>query len=169
MIVHYLLPVLILAGSLVHVFYLHMDGSTLPNPTDQYVYNWEQDYIIKDVLFLLVSFGAMNFVFWYNPDMFSHPDNWVKADMRKTPPHIVPEWYFLPYYAIIKAIENKNLGVLFTVLYIASFVFLPFCDPYFNDRTRRLGSREPFTKVFLIVVLIMFISLFPLGHYPATF
>lgn len=51
--------------------------------------------------------------------------------------------------------------------YIASFILLPFCDPYFYDRTRKLGSREPATKIFLILVLLIFLALFPLGYYPA--
>lgn len=62
------------------------------------------------------------------PDFFGHPDNWVPADSTVTPPHIVPEWYFLPFYGIVKSIPHKEGGIALMFGYILSPLVLPWLD-----------------------------------------
>jgi ubiquinol-cytochrome c reductase cytochrome b subunit len=64
----------------------------------------------------------------YDPNMFNHPENFIRADTSVTPLHIVPEWYFLPFYAILRSVENKNLGIFLMFSAILLIVFLPKLD-----------------------------------------
>lgn len=124
---HFIIPLIILALVMVHILALHENGSTTP-----YRGNWGDDtisfftyYIIKD-LYLIGYFLAIFLLFLiYAPNYLNHPDNYNKADPMKTPPHIVPEWYFLPFYAILRAIPNKTLGVVAMGASIAFLVLLP--------------------------------------------
>ena len=113
---HYLLPFMLVGLIVLHVFALHRFGSN--NPTGVEVKSKKDTiplhpyYTVKDFVgigvFLIIFTG---FVF-FAPNYLGHPDNYIPADPLVTPLHIVPEWYFLPYYAILRAIPNKLLGVL---------------------------------------------------------
>ncbi len=113
---HYLFPFIILGVVMLHVWALHMPGNN--NPTGIEVKSardtvpFHPYYTIKDgfalVLFIILFAG---FVF-YAPNFLGHTDNYIPANPLQTPPHIVPEWYFLPFYAILRAIPNKLLGVV---------------------------------------------------------
>lgn len=114
---HYLLPFVIFAVVFLHIWALHVVGSNNPIGIDV---KGEQDtlpfhpyYTIKDtfgtLVFLVIFCG---FVF-FAPDYLGHPDNYTPANPMVTPPHIVPEWYFLPYYAMLRAITfDLNLVML---------------------------------------------------------
>ena len=114
---HYLLPFVIFAVVFLHVWALHITGSNNPlgiepkGPQDTLPFH--PYYTMKD------SFGLVLFVIlyalfiFYAPDSLGHPDNYIPADPLVTPPHIVPEWYFLPFYAILRAITfNMNIYFL---------------------------------------------------------
>jgi ubiquinol-cytochrome c reductase cytochrome b subunit len=113
---HYLLPFVIVAVVMLHLMALHRFGSNNPlgidvkGPEDSIPFH--PYYTVKDLfglsLFLLVY--AL-FVF-FAPTTLLAPENSIPADALVTPPEIVPEWYFLPYYAILRSIPNKLLGVL---------------------------------------------------------
>ncbi len=135
---HYLLPFVIVGVVVLHVAALHVSGSNNPDgiemkgPQDSVPFN--PYFTAKDSVglgvFLIVWAG---FVF-YAPDYLGHPDNYIPADSLVTPPHIVPEWYFLPFYAILRSItfdvlfiEAKLLGVILMfasigVLFIVSWL-----------------------------------------------
>ncbi|MDX1580888.1 MAG: cytochrome b/b6, partial [Alphaproteobacteria bacterium] len=107
---HYLLPFVIAAVAILHIWALHIPGSNNPlgidvkGPQDQidfHPYHTAKDLFMMSVL-LLVFFG---FVF-YAPNYLGHPDNYIPADPLVTPEHIVPEWYFLPFYAILRAVPD---------------------------------------------------------------
>ncbi len=99
-----------------HIWALHVPGNNNPTGVDvkspKDTVPFHPYYTIKDgfalVLFVLV-FAAVVF---YAPNWLGHPDNYIPANPLQTPPHIVPEWYFLPFYAILRAIPNKLLGVI---------------------------------------------------------
>ena len=111
---HYLLPFAICALALVHLTLLHLDGSNNPLGIDStgdkisfYPYFYVKDLHSFYIFILLFSFFVL-----YLPKDLGHPDNYIKADPLVTPAHIVPEWYFLPYYAILRSIPNKLGGVI---------------------------------------------------------
>jgi quinol-cytochrome oxidoreductase complex cytochrome b subunit len=88
-------------------------------------------YIIKDIFgfFSIIGFLSILTVFFY-PNALGHPDNYIKANALITPKHIVPEWYFLPFYAILRAIPNKLGGVLAMFLSILILFTLPFISSF---------------------------------------
>lgn len=111
---HFIVPLVILCLVVLHILALHENGSTLPNYG-----HWGDDsvsffmyYIIKDIYLLGYFVAAFLLFLVYAPNYLNHPDNYNKADSVVTPPHIVPEWYFLPFYAILRAIPNKTMGVV---------------------------------------------------------
>ncbi|MFO0520526.1 MAG: cytochrome b N-terminal domain-containing protein, partial [bacterium] len=124
---HFFLPFAIAALVGLHLVLLHTHHSNNPLGIDLgrdsipfYPY-----YIVKDlygvVLFLLFFAGFLFFA----PNLLGHPDNYIPANPMVTPPHIVPEWYFLPFYAILRAIPDKLLGVLALGAAVGSLLLLP--------------------------------------------
>ncbi len=138
---HYLLPFIIFALVFLHLIALHTTKSNNPLGIDvrgpQDTIPFTPYYTVKDMfglgVFLLVYLG---FVF-FAPNFFGEPDNYIKANPLVTPPHIVPEWYFLPFYAILRAITfdlfwglipAKLIGVTAMFWSILILLFLPWLD-----------------------------------------
>jgi quinol-cytochrome oxidoreductase complex cytochrome b subunit len=138
---HYLLPFLIFALVFLHLVALHTTKSNNPLGIDvrgpQDTIPFTPYYTVKDMfgfgVFLLVYLG---FVF-FAPNFFGEPDNYIRANPLVTPPHIVPEWYFLPFYAILRAITfdlfwglipAKLIGVTAMFWSILILLFLPWLD-----------------------------------------
>jgi quinol-cytochrome oxidoreductase complex cytochrome b subunit len=125
---HYVFPFIITGLVGVHILFLHEHGSNNPlgvhfkaDSIPMYPY-----YIIKDlygVILFLIFFSV--FVF-FAPNFLGHPDNYIPANPMVTPPHIVPEWYFLPFYAILRSIPSKLGGVIALLAAILSLILLPF-------------------------------------------
>ena len=164
---HYLLPFMIAGVVVLHVWALHVAGQN--NPTGVEVKAVERDTVpftpyatIKDafglVCFLLVF---MWFVF-YIPNYLGHADNYIVADPLLTPPHIVPEWYFLPYYAILRAIPSKLGGVIAMFGSIAIVAFLPWLD----SSKIRSATYRPVYRVFFWVFVACVVGLGYLGAMP---
>ena len=137
---HYLLPFVIAGVVILHIWALHVPGNN--NPTGVEVQDVEKDtvpfhpyYTVKDgfaIVVFLVIFAA--FVF-YMPNVLGHADNYIEANELVTPAHIVPEWYLLPFYAILRAItfdigpiDAKLLGVIAMFAAIAMLFLLPWMD-----------------------------------------
>lgn len=127
---HYFLPFIIAALSLVHLILLHQNGSTNPIGVET-----RTDYLpfypyfyVKDLLGFFVFLYVFLLYIYYNPNELGHPDNYILADSIKTPNHIVPEWYFLPFYAILRSIESKVGGVLTMFGAIVVLLVLPFVN-----------------------------------------
>jgi quinol-cytochrome oxidoreductase complex cytochrome b subunit len=135
---HYLFPFLIFAVVALHVVALHITGSNNPDgievETPRETVPFHPYFTAKDSVglgvFLLVSAW---FVF-YMPNYMGHPDNYIQANPLQTPPHIVPEWYFLPYYAILRAVPDilfvsaKLAGVIAMFASIGVLFLLPWLD-----------------------------------------
>ena len=124
---HYLFPFIIAALSLVHLALLHQDGSGNPlgiessvDKVSMYPY-----FIVKDILGLILFIVFFSFFVYFYPNALGHPDNYIEANPMVTPAHIVPEWYFLPFYAILRSIPHKLGGVLAMVSAIAILALLP--------------------------------------------
>jgi len=112
---HYLLPFVISALAIIHIFLLHEDGSTDPTFRNKEVdvISFYPYFVVKDIVSLLVVFFFLAVFLFFYPNFLGHPDNYVEANALVTPKHIVPEWYFLPFYGLLRAIPNKYLGIAF--------------------------------------------------------
>ncbi len=158
---HYLLPFVILGVVILHVWALHIPGSSNPTgvevKTESDTVPFHPYYTAKDgfglgmflIFFVLVTFFA--------PNMLGHPDNYIPANPLSTPAHIVPEWYFWPFYAILRAftvdflfIPAKLLGVIAMFGSIALLFFLPWLD----TSPVRSGNYRPLFKKFFWFGLI---------------
>jgi ubiquinol-cytochrome c reductase cytochrome b subunit len=93
-------------------------------------------FIIKDILSILILILVFSFYIFYFPNAMGHPDNYIAANAMVTPAHIVPEWYFLPFYAILRAIPNKLYGVMAMGAAIAILFIIPFTT-FVNTRSNK--------------------------------
>jgi ubiquinol-cytochrome c reductase cytochrome b subunit len=150
---HYLLPFIIYALVFVHLWALHTTKSGNPlgvevkGPQDTIPFH--PYYTVKDLYGMGVFLIFFAVVLFFAPNMFGEPDNYIPADPLVTPPHIVPEWYFLPYYAILRAIPNKLLGVVAMFGSIIILLFLPWID---RSPVRSARFRPVYKQFFWILV-----------------
>ena len=151
---HYLFPFLIVGVVILHIVALHTHGSNNPLGIDR---KGPQDsipfhpyYTIKDLFGLSFVLSIFFFVVFFAPDYLGHPDNYIPADPLKTPAHIVPEWYFLPFYAILRAIPDKLGGVLAMISAIFILFLLPWLD---TSKVRSATFRPIYKKLFWLLVI----------------
>ena len=164
---HYLMPFVIFALVFLHLVALHTSKSNNPLGIDvkgpQDTIPFTPYYTVKDMfglgVFMIVYLG---FVF-FAPNFFGEPDNYIKANPMVTPPHIVPEWYFLPFYAILRAITfellwgllpAKLLGVIAMFGSILVLLFLPWLD---RSPVRSARFRPIYKQFFWIFVIDCFV------------
>jgi len=159
---HYLLPFVILGVVVLHIWALHVPGNN--NPLGISVKD-EQDTVkfhpymtIKDALGLAVFLLLFAYFVFYNPNALGHADNYIEADPLQTPPHIVPEWYLLPFYAILRAItfdigpiDSKLGGVIAMFGSIAILFVLPWLD---TSKVRSARFRPLFRQFFFGFVVV---------------
>jgi len=134
---HYLLPFIITFLAITHLILLHKEGSNNPLGIDSTIDKipFLPYFYVKD-LFGACLFGLFfSFFVIYAPNYLGHPDNYIEANPMITPSHIVPEWYFLPFYAILRTIPDKLGGVVLMVLAIVILFFLPNLDNSFIRST----------------------------------
>ena len=163
---HYLLPFVIAGVVGLHVWALHVVGSNNPtgipvrSDTDTVPF---KPYITTKDLFALSVFAMVFawFVF-FAPNYLGHADNYIEANPLATPPHIVPEWYYLPFYAILRAIPNKLLGVAAMFGAIVVLFFVPWLD---TSKIRSTHYR-PMYKMFFWLLVISCLALGYLGAKP---
>nr|YP_009317607.1 apocytochrome b [Pterocladia mexicana]YP_009317653.1 apocytochrome b [Pterocladia robusta]AOX49059.1 apocytochrome b [Pterocladia mexicana]AOX49105.1 apocytochrome b [Pterocladia robusta] len=124
---HYLLPFIITAATLIHLAILHQDGSGNPLGIDSNVdkISMFPYFIIKDLLGLISFLIFFSIFVYFSPNILGHADNYIEANPMVTPAHIVPEWYFLPFYAILRSIPHKLGGVIAMISAIAILALLP--------------------------------------------
>src|SRR3954464_2107502 len=170
---HYLLPFIIAAVVVLHIWALHIPGSG--NPTGVDVKN-ERDtlpfhpfYTAKDGWFAGAVLLVYALVTYFAPDYLGHPDNYIPANPLATPAHIVPEWYFWPFYAILRSftidfiLEAKLWGVLAMFGSILLLFFLPWLD----KSPVRSGSYRPTFRIFFGILLVDLLVLGFCGGRPA--
>jgi ubiquinol-cytochrome c reductase cytochrome b subunit len=87
--------------------------------------NFFPSYIIKDIYSLFLFFCVMGLLVFFVPNLLGHPDNYILGNALVTPPHIVPEWYFLPLYAILRSIPNKLMGLVALLIALGTLLILP--------------------------------------------
>jgi len=121
------LPFVIAGLAIAHIALLHTKGSSNPllcTSAIDYVTFYPYLYL-KDLLGLLILISGFSYLVFFEPNLLGHPDNYIKANPLVTPLHIVPEWYFLPFYAILRSIPNKLAGVVAMGLAIAILLIMP--------------------------------------------
>jgi ubiquinol-cytochrome c reductase cytochrome b subunit len=153
---HFLLPFVILFITILHIIALHQNGSNNPLGIDiplNATIKFSPYFLIKDFLGFLLFFFIYLLLVLYMPDYAGHPDNYIAANPMVTPAHIVPEWYFLPYYAILRSIENKLLGVIALLLSIGILFIIPFLN---KPIIRSSSFRPGYSKCIWWFVVIVF-------------
>jgi quinol-cytochrome oxidoreductase complex cytochrome b subunit len=164
---HYLLPFMIAAVVVLHVWALHVTGQN--NPAGVEVKNVERDTLpftpyatVKDGFALLCFLIFFSWFVFYAPNYLGHADNYIEANPLVTPAHIVPEWYYLPFYAILRAIPSKLGGVMAMFGAIVVLAFLPWLD---TSRVKSAAYR-PLYKFFFWLFVVSCLGLGFLGAKP---
>jgi len=151
---HYLLPFVIVGVVILHVWALHVVGQN--NPTGVELKS-EQDSVaftpyatVKDAFGMMVFLVFFSWFLFYTPNYMGHPDNYIQANPMVTPAHIVPEWYFLPFYAILRSIPDKLGGVIAMFGAIAVLFVLPWLD---TSKVRSCTYRPLYKQFFWVLVV----------------
>lgn len=165
---HYLLPFMIFGVVILHVWALHVTGQT--NPTGVEV-KQKSDTVpftpyatVKDLFALVVFFALFAYFLFFLPNYLGHADNYIAANPLVTPAHIVPEWYFLPFYAILRAVPSALGGVLLMFGSIAILFLLPWLD---TSKVRSGSFRSIWFKVAFWTFAVNAVFLGWLGSKPA--
>jgi ubiquinol-cytochrome c reductase cytochrome b subunit len=172
-------PIVLLALVVLHILALHEVGSNNPDGVE-IKQNKNEDgipvdgipfhpyYTVKDIVGVVVFLIIFSVIVFFMPEMggwFLEKDNFIPADPLKTPEHIVPLWYFTPFYAILRAVPDKFLGVVAMGAAIVVLFFLPWLD---RSPVKSIRYRGTPYKVAIGVFVISFIALGYLGTQPAT-
>ena len=155
---HYLLPFVLVGVVVVHIWALHVVKSNNPlgidmkGPQDSIPFH--PYYTAKDYYGLGVFFIVYMALVFFAPNFFGEPDNYIPANPMATPPHIVPEWYFLPYYAILRAIPDKLGGVIAMFGSILILFVLPWLD---RSKVRSARFRPIYKQFFWLFLVDCFV------------
>ncbi|WP_305987353.1 cytochrome b/b6 [Roseibium sp. MMSF_3544] len=164
---HYLLPFMIFGVVILHVWAFHTTGNNNPTgvqpKTKQDTLPFHPYYTMKDLFAIVVFMIFFSWFAFYLPNYLGHADNYIEADPLVTPAHIVPEWYFLPFYAILRAVPDKLGGVVLMFGAIAVLFILPWLD----TSKVRSGAYRPLFKQFFWIFAIVCVALGYLGAMPA--
>jgi quinol-cytochrome oxidoreductase complex cytochrome b subunit len=163
---HYLLPFMIAGVVVLHIWALHVPGSNNPDgiepKTDKDTLPFHPYFTIKDGFALAVFTLFYAWFVFYIPNYLGHSDNYIEANPLKTPAHIVPEWYYLPFYAILRAIPSKLGGFLAMFGAVFMLALLPWLD------TAKVKSAEyrPLFRIFFWIFVACAILLGYIGAKP---
>ena len=151
---HYLLPFILAAVVALHIWALHVPGNNNPLGIDvrgpQDTLPFHPYYTIKDAFYLLCFLIFYCAIAFFAPDLFLSPDNNIPANPLVTPLDIVPEWYFLPFYAILRSIPDKLLGVIALFGSLVTLLFAPWLD---TSRVRSARFRPVYKQFFWILAV----------------
>jgi ubiquinol-cytochrome c reductase cytochrome b subunit len=161
---HYLLPFLIVAVTILHLSLLHKDGSNNPLGIGSNVetISFYPYFYVKDLFSFFIFLIFISFFVFFSPNALGHPDNYIVANSLVTPAHIVPEWYFLPFYAVLRSIPNKLGGVVAMISAILVLMLLPFT----NTSLVRSNKFRPLFSVLYWFLVSDFLLLGWLGQKP---
>ena len=174
------LPLVLLGLVVAHIIALHEVGSNNPEGIEIKKHKdpvthisldgipFHPYYTVKDIVGVVVFLMVFSAILFFSPEMdgwFLEPNNFIPANPMKTPPEIVPLWYFTPFYAILRAIPSKFGGVLAMGAAVVIMVFLPWLD---RAKVKSIRYRGPIFKIALVLFVIAFIGLGYLGTKPPT-
>ena len=165
---HYLLPFVIVGVVVLHIWALHVVGQNNPTGVEATVGKDTVAFTpyatIKDTFFLGVFCLFFAWFVFYIPNYLIHSDNYIPANPEQTPTHIVPEWYYLPFYAILRGIPSKLVGVIALAASIIVLAFMPWLD---TSRVRSANYR-PLYRQFLFIFFAAVVGLGYLGSQEPT-
>ena len=166
-VLHFILPFVIVGVVALHIVALHMHGSNNPLGVDVKsegdTIPFHPYYTVKDYYGLGIFLIFYMFLVFFAPNFLGHPDNYIPANPLVTPAHIVPEWYFLPFYAVLRAVPDKLMGVLLMFSAVAILFILPWLDTH----KVRSAQFRPYYKQFFWLFFIDCIILGWVGAMPA--
>ena len=127
---HYILPFLLAALAVAHMIAIHVHGSNNPNGVSSNAdrYAMHPYFTFKDLVTIFLFFLILSVIVFFYPNLLGHSDNYIPANPMSTPASIVPEWYLLPFYAILRSIPNKLLGVVAMFGSLLILLILPIID-----------------------------------------
>jgi len=160
---HFLLPIVILALIGLHILLLHLPHSQNPLFAKGEGISFHSNFSWKDLITFGFVLSVFLFVSVYTPFLFSETDAFVEADPLSTPEHIVPEWYFLPFYAVLRAVPRKLEGFLALLL-----VFWFIIGISFSSR-EKVASFSPTVRFIIWLLLSLWFSLFWVGRKTVVF
>ncbi|MDC3401876.1 cytochrome b N-terminal domain-containing protein [Alphaproteobacteria bacterium] len=164
---HYLIPFIIFGVVILHIWALHVPGNN--NPVGISVQSKKDTlpfhpyYTVKDGFALCLFMILFAYFIFFAPNVLGHADNYIPANPLVTPAHIVPEWYLLPFYAILRAVPDKLGGVLL----MFGAIFVMFLLPWLDTSKIRSGRYRPLFRQFFILFVIDCLVLGYLGAQPA--
>lgn len=159
---HYLVPFIIAAAVIMHLMALHLHGSSNPlgitgNLDRLPMHGY---FMFKDLVTVFVFLIFFSLFVFYSPNTLGHPDNYIPGNPLVTPASIVPEWYLLPFYAILRSIPDKLLGVI--VMFAAILVLLVL--PYTDRSVVRGNTFKVLSKLFFFLFVCNFVLLGKIGE-----
>ena len=166
---HYLLPFILFALVAAHIVLLHETGSNTPTGISL---NWGDRitfgpyFFLKDLYFLVLFFFLFMYFVFFNSNYLGHPDNYIPALYMSTPAHIVPEWYFLPFYALLRSVPNKLGGVVAMLVSIVAIAALPILLNTASKRFILNSNFSNFRAIFFSLFLANAILLGWIGGEP---
>jgi quinol-cytochrome oxidoreductase complex cytochrome b subunit len=171
---HYLLPFVIAAVVALHIWALHVPGNNNPTGVDvkdnRDTLPFHPYYTMKDAFGMVLFLIPFVWFAFFAPDILGHPDNYIEFNSQVTPAHIVPEWYFLPFYAILRAIDFNILFIdskLGGVIFFGGSILILFFLPWLDTSKVRSGNFRPMFKWFYWLFIVNFVALTYLGAAPA--
>jgi quinol-cytochrome oxidoreductase complex cytochrome b subunit len=163
---HYLLPFMIAGVVVLHIWALHVPGSNNPSgiekKTDKDTLPFHPYFTVKDGFALVLFLILLSWFLFYIPNYLGDADNYIEANPLQTPAHIVPEWYYLPYYAILRSIPSKLGGVTAMFSAILLFAFLPWLD----RSPVKSATYRPLYRIFFWIFVLTAIGLGYIGANP---
>lgn len=162
--IHYVLPFVIAGLTFIHLALLHKVGSSSPIGSDTGVddISFYPYFVYKDLFAFSCYLLVFAFFVFYFPNALNHPDNYIPADPYETPPHVVPEWYFLPYYAILRSIPHKSAGIIA----MGGSILVLLVIPFLNTSEIRNTTYRPIFKIFFWLFMVDFYLLTWVGQKP---
>ena len=155
---HYLLPFVLAALVALHIWALHVPGNNNPLGIDvrgpQDTVPFHPYYTVKDTFYLCCFLIVFAWLVFFDPNLLGNPINYVPANPIQTPEDIVPEWYFLPFYAILRSIPNKLIGVIALFLSLVTLFFVSWLD---TSPVRSARFRPLYKQFFWILVVDVYI------------
>jgi ubiquinol-cytochrome c reductase cytochrome b subunit len=165
---HYLMPFVLIGVVFLHVAALHITGSNNPLGIDvkspQDTLPFHPYYTAKDSVGMCVYLTIFACLVFFTPNLLGHPDNYIPANPLSTPAEIVPEWYFLPFYAILRSVPDKLGGVTLMFGSIALLFVLPWLD----TSPVRSARFRPLYRPFIFVLVVALIALGEVGAHPPS-
>ncbi len=161
---HYLIPFIIVAAVVIHLVALHSVRSSNPsgiNLDDKNNIPFHPYFTIKDLFGISVFFAVYSYFVFFSPNLLIEADNYIPANPMQTPAHIVPEWYFLPFYAILRAVPDLVGGVIAMGVSVMIFAAMPYLD-----RSKIPGGAR-YRPIFRVMFYLFMLDVLVLGYVGA--